>query len=136
MGNPAWTQDARFSTLIGRLQHVDNLDALLTKWTCELPAETVMQELQDAGVAAGVVQNAQDLLERDPQLRHRGHYRQLTHPVTGPTYYMGPAFCLSNTPAAMRPAPCLGEHNAVVYGDLLGMRADEIDQYTKDEVFY
>jgi crotonobetainyl-CoA:carnitine CoA-transferase CaiB-like acyl-CoA transferase len=49
---------------------------------------------------------------------------------------MGPAFHLSATPATMRPAPCLGEHNAYVYGDLLGMSADEIDQYTKDEVFY
>jgi benzylsuccinate CoA-transferase BbsF subunit len=136
MGNPEWTQEPRFSTLIGRLQHVDDLDTLLTGWTCTLPAETVMQRLQNAGVAAGVVQNAEDLLERDPQLRHRGHYRQLTHPVTGPTYYMGPPFHLSATPAAMRPAPCLGEHNAYVYGDLLGMSADEIDQYTKDEVFY
>jgi len=136
MGNPAWTQESRFSTLMGRLQHVDDLDTLLTGWTCEWLAETVMQRLQDAGVAAGVVQNAEDLLERDPQLRHRGHYRQLTHPVTGPTHYMGPAFHLSATPATMRPAPCLGEHNAYVYGDLLGMSADEIDQYTKDGVFY
>jgi hypothetical protein len=36
----------------------------------------------------------------------------------------------------MRPAPCLGEHHAYVYGDWLGMSADEIDQYTQDEVFY
>ena len=136
MGNPEWTQNSRFSTMMGRLQHVDDLDTWLTGWTSKLPAETVMQQLQEAGVAAGVVQNAQDLLEGDPQLRHRGHYHQLHHPVTGPTYYMGPAFHLSATPATMRPAPCLGEHNAYVYGDLLGMSADEIDQYTKDEIFY
>ena len=94
-----------------------------------------MRLLQEAGVAAGVVQNAADLLDHDPQLRHRGHYRQLPHPVTGATLYMGPAFTLSASPAAMRPAPCLGEHNASVYGELLGMSAAEIEQYTVEGVF-
>ena len=136
LGNPVWTQDARFSTLIGRLQHVEDLDGLLTSWTSTLPAETVMERLQAEGVAAGVVQNAQDLLERDPQLRHRGHYHQLTHPVTGPTYYMGPPFQLSETPSAMRPAPCLGQHNAEIYGNLLNMSDADIDHYTQDQVFY
>jgi crotonobetainyl-CoA:carnitine CoA-transferase CaiB-like acyl-CoA transferase len=99
------------------------------------PPEKVMHLLQEAGVAAGVVQDAADLLDHDPQLRHRGHYRLLQHPVTGDTLYMGPAFTLSATPAAMRPAPCLGEHNASVYGDLLGMSAAEIEQYTAEGVF-
>ena len=80
-----------------------------------------MHQLQEAGVAAGVVQNAHDLLEVDLQLRHRGHYHLLNHPVTGPTLYMGPAFALSATPALLRPAPCIGQHNAYVYGQLLGM---------------
>jgi benzylsuccinate CoA-transferase BbsF subunit len=82
------------------------------------------------------VQNAQDLLERDPQLRHRQHYWQLQHPVTGPTWYMGPAFHLSATPAQLRPAPCLGQHNTYVYGQILGMSPSEIDQYTQEKVFY
>jgi crotonobetainyl-CoA:carnitine CoA-transferase CaiB-like acyl-CoA transferase len=135
MGEPAWSQEARFHTVQGRLQHVDILDALLSTWTCQHPPEEVMQRLQAAGVAAGVVQNAADLLDHDPQLRHRNHYRLLKHPVTDETFYMGPAFSLSATPAAMRPAPCLGEHNAYVYGTLLGMSATEIDTYTRDGVF-
>ena len=136
MGNPPWALEPRFGTVMGRLQHVDALDSFLTSWTEQWPPATVMQRLQDAGVAAGVVQNAEDLLEHDPQLRHRGHYHQLNHPVTGPTYYMGPAFRFSATPAALRPAPCLGQHNAYVYGELLGMSAAEIAQYTQDQVFY
>ena len=95
-----------------------------------------MEQLQSAGVAAGIVQNAQDLLEHDPQLRHRGHYHCLTHPVTGLTYYMGPAFRMSTTPAVLKPAPCLGEHNAYVYGELLGMSETDIERYTQDRIFY
>jgi benzylsuccinate CoA-transferase BbsF subunit len=87
-------------------------------------------------VAAGVVQNAADLLEHDPQLRHRGHYHLLQHPVTGPTYYMGSPFLLSTTPAALRPAPCLGQHNAYVYGELLGMSATTMARYTAEGIFY
>jgi benzylsuccinate CoA-transferase BbsF subunit len=136
MGQPAWAGESRFGTLAGRLQHVDELHRYLTAWTMQHPPEHVMRLLQEAGVAAGVVQNAQDVLEHDPQLRHRGHYWRLNHPVTGATFYMGPAFALSATPAQLRPAPCLGEHNAYVYGTLLGMSAAEITQYTAEKVFY
>jgi benzylsuccinate CoA-transferase BbsF subunit len=136
LGNPPWTREERFQTLTGRLRHVDDLDRLLNAWTSQHTPEDVMQRLQEAGVAAGVVQDAHDLLDYDPQLRHRGHYRLLNHPVTGPTLYMGPAFQLSATPARLRPAPCLGEHNAYVYGQLLGMSAEEIAKYTDEHVFY
>ena len=136
MGEPAWACEARFQSLPGRLQHVDDLDRLLTTWTLQHPPEAIMHHLQEAGVAAGVVQNAHDLLEVDPQLRHRGHYHLLNHPVTGPTLYMGPAFALSATPALLRPAPCLGQHNAYVYGQLLGMSAADIAHYTQEKVFY
>jgi crotonobetainyl-CoA:carnitine CoA-transferase CaiB-like acyl-CoA transferase len=98
--------------------------------------EHVMHLLQNAGVAAGVVQNAADLLEHDPQLRHRGHYHLLYHPVTGPTLYMGSPFLLSATPAALRPAPCLGQHNTYVYGELLGMSAADMARYTAEGIFY
>jgi benzylsuccinate CoA-transferase BbsF subunit len=136
MGEPAWAHEARFQTLPGRLQHVDDLDRLLTTWTLQHPPEAIMHQLQEAGVAAGVVQNAHDLLEVDPQLRHRGHYRVLNHPVTGPTLYMGPAFALSATPALLKPAPCIGQHNAYVYGQLLGMSEADIAHYTQEKVFY
>jgi benzylsuccinate CoA-transferase BbsF subunit len=136
MGHPAWSQEARFHTMASRLQHVEALDALLHAWTRQHTPEHVMHLLQSAGVAAGVVQNAADLLEHDPQLRHRGHYHLLHHPVTGPTLYMGPSFLLSATPAALRPAPCLGQHNADVYGALLGMNAAEMARYTAEGIFY
>lgn len=136
MGKPTWACEARFQTLMGRLQHVDDLDRLLTTWTMQHAPEQIMQWLQEAGVAAGIVQNARDVLEVDPQLRYRGHYRLLNHPETGPTYYMGPAFTLSATPGRLKPAPCLGQHNAYVYGQLLGMSDADIAHYTQEKVFY
>jgi crotonobetainyl-CoA:carnitine CoA-transferase CaiB-like acyl-CoA transferase len=136
MGHPAWTKEACFQTMASRLQHVEALDALLNAWTMQHAPEHIMHLLQNVGVAAGVVQNAADLLEHDPQLRHRGHYHLLYHPVTGPTLYMGSPFLLSATPAVLRPAPCLGQHNAYVYRELLGMSAADMARYTAEGVLY
>ena len=54
-----------------------------------------MALLQAAGVPAGVVQNAQDMLDRDPHMKARGYYRYLDHPETGRAAYDGPAASLS-----------------------------------------
>lgn len=121
---PVWTQDLRFSTLHGRKANEDELDKLVEAWTIERPAEEVADNLQNAGVAAGVVKNARDMFE-DPQLRHRQHYRVLDHPEMGPHTYDYPPFHLSRTPAEMTRCPCLGENTEFVLKELLGMSDEE-----------
>ena len=82
--------------------------------------------MQDAGVAAGVVQTCEDLYA-DPQINHRGFFVPLNHSVIGPHHYDGLTFQLSKTPGQLRmPAPCLGEHNEYVYKEILGLSDDEI----------
>ena len=83
MGDPEWSCDNRFATALGRAEHVDELDRLIEEWTSGKSSESVMKELQDQGVAAGIVQNGRDLLENDPQMRDRGHYLYLDHPEIG-----------------------------------------------------
>ena len=74
-----------------------------------------METLQAAGVPAGVVQSAQDVLENDPHLKARGYYVYLDHAEAGRTAYDGPGFRLSKTPGRLlSPAPMLGEHTALV----------------------
>jgi benzylsuccinate CoA-transferase BbsF subunit len=53
-----------------------------------------------------------------------------------PHVLTGSPFLLSATPAVLRPAPCLGQHNAHVYGELLGMSAVEMARYTAEGIFY
>ena len=86
-----------------------------------------MEALQARGVPAGVVQNAQDMLDRDRHLKARGYYRYLDHPETGPAAYDGPSMVLSETPGELRaPAPLLGEHTMDVCERILGLSMDEI----------
>ena len=102
IGNPAWAREQRFNTLAGRKANEDELDGLIAQWTLGLAAEDVMNLLQQAGVPAGVVQNDQDLLEKDPQLKERGYYRVFSKPGFGECLHYGWPVTLSRTPSKRR----------------------------------
>jgi benzylsuccinate CoA-transferase BbsF subunit len=126
IGSPAWTKEPKFSTLPARKENEEELDRLVEEWTINHPAEEVMMLMQAAGVAAGVVQNAEDLMECDPQLEHRHFFWELEHPEIGKYHAAGSPFILSKSPYELRPAPLLGEHNEYVLKEILGMSDEEI----------
>ena len=127
LGHPDWTRNPRFATLLSRKENEDELDALVAEWTRGYLAEEVMTLMQGAGVAAGVSQTTEDLLEYDPQLKHRQHFVELKHKVIGLHSYRAPAYKLSKTPAELHKAgPCLGEDNEHVYKDIVGLSDDEM----------
>ena len=100
---------------------------LLAASTREHAAEDLMGRLQRAGVAAGVVSNAEDLCARDPQLAARGHFVEVSTPEGRTVRLDGPPFLLSETPARVRgPGPLLGEHTDRVMTDVLGCGAEEL----------
>ena len=137
MSDPDWAREERFATLQCRKANEDELDLLIERWTRERPAEEVMQTLQAAGVPAGVVQSAQDVLENDPHLKARGYYGYLDHPEAGPTAYDGPGFRLSKTPGRLlSPAPMLGEHTAFVCSEVLKMDDEEMAQLVMENVLF
>jgi len=126
LGRPAWSRGTALQSLSGRKANEDELDRYVECWTIRRPAEEVMERLQQAGVPAGVVQNAQDLFN-DPQLQHRKHFAALNHPEMGIYHIATSAFKLSaydNIPKS--PAPLLGEHNELVLREMLGMDDDRI----------
>ena len=85
-----------------------------------------MTLLQEAGVAAAVVESGEDLVA-DPQLNHRGTLVILEHPEIGPHIYQTPPYRFSKTPHELTmPAPCLGQHNDYILKEVLGMSDDEV----------
>ncbi|MFC1918603.1 CaiB/BaiF CoA transferase family protein [Chloroflexota bacterium] len=133
-GNPAWTKDPRFGSLEARKENEEELDRLVEEWTGNYPAEEVMSMMQSAGVAAGVLETGKDLLECDPQLRHRHFFWELDHPEIGKHYAPGPSFLLSKVPYELRCAPLLSEHNEYALKKILGMPDDEIAELIADGV--
>jgi crotonobetainyl-CoA:carnitine CoA-transferase CaiB-like acyl-CoA transferase len=111
------------------------LNKLIEAWTISLTAEEVMSQMQASGIAAGVVQSAKELC-LDPQLKERGYFWQLNHPVLGSFPHLGQASRLSKTPATPKtPAPCLGEHTEYVCTQILGMSDEEFLDLYRTGVF-
>ncbi len=131
MGEPSWCSDPRFSTLESRVANADALDALVEAWTSGLERYDAMEQLQAAGVPAGVVQDAADRLERDPQLAARGHFTMLGNSDVAAMPLEGVPLRMSATPpetggAIHRGPPLLGEDTDAVLEELLGMGRDGI----------
>ena len=105
------------------------LAAALAAWAAGLTAQQAMRMLQRAGLAAGVVQDAEDVV-RDPQHRERHFLLEMDHPDLGVAEYMAPPHRLAKTPpAVLRPTPRLGAHTVEVLGEWLGMTPDEAAPY-------
>ncbi|HEY7558302.1 MAG TPA: CoA transferase [Candidatus Binatia bacterium] len=135
LGDPPWTRDPEFSTGLSRIRHRAKLDRLVEDWTVRHDAYEVMEQLQRAGVAAGVVQDAAQLAN-DPHLKARGFIAQTEHPEMGRLLHGGMPLKLSLTPGSVRShAPLLGEHNRYVLRDLLQLDDETIQRLEKSGVF-
>lgn len=135
MESPQWATDPRFSTLLVRKENENELDKLIEEKTKHFNAKELMEKLQSAGVAAGVLHTAQGVHE-DPQLKFRHHFWLLDHPVIGRHSYDGPAFRLSKTPAVLdKAAPCLGQDNEYVCTKILGISDEELATLYTQEAF-
>jgi benzylsuccinate CoA-transferase BbsF subunit len=134
LGFPRWSEDARFGTHAARVAAAAELDALVAGATRPRDARELMEALQRAGLAAGIVQSCLDL-HADPVLAGWGFFEWLEHPARPPAPYEGHALRLDATPGRLRwAAPTLGEHTALVLREVLGMEEDEIAQLVAEKV--
>ncbi len=91
------------------------------------------QELFEGAVAHRIllfpVATPQDIVD-DPQLQARHYFQDVAHPeLDTPVTFLGPFVRASETPLTLRRfPPKLGEHNAEIYGDELGLSAEELAQ--------
>lgn len=127
LGHPEWASEARFAHPQTRYQNQDDLDKLLGACTAQYDAHELMTRLQSSGVVAGAAQNSRDLCETDPQIADHGTFFELEHPVIGPAKFEGMPMKFTRTVQEnWRSAPLLGEDNAYVFGEILGLDEREI----------
>ena len=131
LGNPAWIDDERFADHLCRQRNQHELMRMIEEWTVEHDAEEAMHLLQGSGISAGPVLGAADLLH-EAHLRERGFFAKVTHPEAGTHDHPTTPWKLSQTTRNIRfPAPCFAQHNAYVFGSLLGLSREEIDVLEK-----
>jgi benzylsuccinate CoA-transferase BbsF subunit len=121
--------EPRWATMEGRLADREGLDRAIAEWSRHKEPRALMEELQAAGVPAGAVQDARDVLRYDPQLAWRQHWVEFDHPEMGMSTYNAAPFRFSDaesTPSS--PAPLLGQHTREICSGILKLSESEIER--------
>ena len=130
LGRPQWLEDPRFADALSRWRHRQTLDEHLAEVTRGWDCHQLMDALQSMGVPSGAVLDSKDLLV-NPHLKDRKFYELVPHhSSTGmpPLPYAGRPWQLSETPAvAGKAAPVMGEHNRLVFTEILGYTDAELE---------
>ncbi|MBF9042263.1 CoA transferase [Rhodobacterales bacterium HKCCE4037] len=133
IGGAHLVEDRRFATMGARKTNEAALDAEISALTATQDRVTLAKRLTTAGVPASPVLDGKDLAESEA-LKSAGHFVEVDHPVLGPSAMPAPPMRMEATPHAVGPSPCLGQHNAEVFGGILGMSAEDIATLERDGV--
>jgi formyl-CoA transferase len=127
LGHPEWLTDERFATNHERVQHRDDLAALIDAVTRTEPRSFWLEQLEQAGVSCGPILDYEDALTT-PQAIARDMTLDVDHPTLGRLRAIGTPIKMSRTPLnPRRRAPLLGEHTDAVLSSA-GYSDDEIEQ--------
>jgi crotonobetainyl-CoA:carnitine CoA-transferase CaiB-like acyl-CoA transferase len=116
--------------MASRVEHCAELEAHVADWTREQEDYTVMERCQRAGLAAGVVQSAEDMLRRDPQLAARHFFESIPHFKRGEVVASGIPLGLTATPGrTTHSGSSVGHDNEAVLREVVGLSQDEWDHH-------
>ena len=134
MGSPELADDSRFADHVSRGKNEVELDDLISRWTRQFEAGDLLDKLHEAGIPAGKLFTAKDMLE-DQHFAARQALVKHHHPGVGDLMMQNVVPKLSDTPGSVRtPAPGLGEQNDEVYGGLLGLDAGTLARLRETKV--
>jgi crotonobetainyl-CoA:carnitine CoA-transferase CaiB-like acyl-CoA transferase len=120
IGHPELATDERFATNPKRVEHEQEIDAIITHWTRRNDAAQVIATLEQAGVPCGPIYSVADMFN-DPHYHARALFEQVETP-SGALRIPAILPKLQSSPGATRWAgPTIGEHTDDVLAALLGM---------------
>ncbi len=121
LGHPEWAESERYATHHARGENQEELDDLISEWTRERTAEEVLEVMREAGVPAGKLFTAKDMVE-DPHYEARENVVEIEDPEIGPFPMQNVVPSLTDTPGKVRwTGPKLGQHNDEVFREVLGL---------------
>ncbi|MGQ4807504.1 Acetyl-CoA:oxalate CoA-transferase [Candidatus Entotheonellaceae bacterium PAL068K] len=127
-----WADDWRFATNADRVEHRQQLGALIEPVMLHKTSREWTLALRAAGIPCGPIQSVSQVCESS-QARHRDMVVALEHPRAGRVKVTGVPIKLSDTPGAVTtPPPLLGEHTTEVLGDWLHLSQGEVESLRQD----
>jgi crotonobetainyl-CoA:carnitine CoA-transferase CaiB-like acyl-CoA transferase len=134
MGEESWGADPEYATMAKRVDRRAEVEGRVSAWTGRHTLAELREILDAAEVPNGPIASIADIVA-DPHYQARGTLMELDDPRIGPVKMHAPVPRLSETPARVsRPAPEIGEHNAEVYGGLLGIGPEELERLQAEGV--
>lgn len=126
MARPQLAEDPRYATHSARGANMEELDDLIADWSRTIPAEDLLELMEEHAVPAGKIYRAPDMLE-DPHFQARESIVTVPHPDFGDFRMQAVFPRLSATPGSIRwVGPTLGEHNDEILRGMLAMSDDAI----------
>lgn len=126
--------DARFASNAARVTVMAEVDAIIEAWTRTLTKAEAFAILRRHRVPSAPVRDLAEVMH-DPHMHQRGMLERIDHPDLGeivvPTSPL--RFHGADTVETV-PSPRVGQHNGDVYGEWLGLSAEEIEQLRQDGV--
>jgi formyl-CoA transferase len=119
--------DERFKDNTTRFKHLELVDRMVEEWTIKQTAYEAFHALARAGVPASITLNTAQVMN-DPHFAARGAVVEIDHPVRGRMKTIECVPRLSDPPVEVRPAPLVGEHNAEIYGKLMGYGPKDLER--------
>lgn len=129
MGRPELGDDPRYATHIARGKNQIELDALINAWTKTMAVDELDSLMIANSIPAGRVYRAPEMIA-DPHFQAREAIVEVETERFGKLKMQNAFPKLSATPSAIRSAApsVVGQHNALVYGERLGMDATELER--------
>ena len=132
-GRPEMAEGPEYQGNENRVAREDEIDLALSEWTATLTLDEVLGALEEAEVPAGPIYSVREMT-KDPQYRARALFETVDfqgEPLEIPAIVPR----LEGTPGRTDwPGPALGQHNAEIYGRLLGMSDDDLERLAAEEV--
>jgi len=111
MGKPEWIEDPDMSNVVYRVQHYDELEALVEEITATRTTDEWLAICEKHQVAAGRINTVEEVFE-DPQIKALEVLKTMDHATAGQVGILNLPWQMSRTPGGVKlPPPALGEHS-------------------------
>jgi crotonobetainyl-CoA:carnitine CoA-transferase CaiB-like acyl-CoA transferase len=119
--------DEKYQSTTAIQANVSHIAAVLETFLASIPLEEAWHGGQALGLPWGAIRSMDEIIE-DQHLQDRGFFVEVSHPELGRSFiYPGPAARYSQSPWRIsRRAPVIGEHNAEIFCDELGLSKAEL----------
>jgi formyl-CoA transferase len=133
IGREELADDPRLGDGTARYNHKDLVNGAIESFTRQHTKEEVMEIIAGAGVPCGAVFNMKEQLE-DKDLHARGIMATIDHPVRGEVTVPATPIRMSASQVPIQSSPIHGGNNEEIYGDWLGISAEDVKKMRADNV--